>query len=119
MYAAQKYSAQNRLETSREFARQYPDRVPTILSSPHWAFYTFKCCLLPKDMSIREFAEIAFANWKHKFPSGISSILLKVASGSHLNKQSILLKDDDTFDSVATSWLSPDGFLYLTAHTLT
>lgn len=121
MYAAQKYSAQDRVNTSQEFSRKYPNRVPTVLSSPHWPFYSFKCLLVPIDITVRELCEVVFTNWKSKFPEGTTHVLLRVASGSPGATEAAKegpLTPTRTCDDLSRHHLAPDGLLYLTAHTL-
>jgi hypothetical protein len=120
MYATQIYSAQDRVATSQTWAHKYPDRVPTIISSPHWAFYAFKCMLIPHDMSVSEFCGTVHRTWARKFASNVTQILLKVAPGScsHPDTESRPLAFIRTFDDLARNYLASDGFLYLTVHTL-
>ena len=128
MYAAQKYSAEDRVATSQEFASNYPDRIPIILSSPHWNFYSFKCMIVPQLITIRELCDTIMKNWKYKFPGNTSHILLKVATGSIVQQAQPATIDFDferdplpsssTIQMIAQHALSSDGFLWITAHEL-
>ena len=129
MYAAQKYSAEDRVAISQNFAVNYPDRVPLILSSPHWNFYSFKCMLVPQLITIRELCDVILKKWKRKFPTSVSHLLLKVASGSipqttddHTSIDFDFERDplpaSSTIQMIAQYALSSDGFLYVTAHEL-
>ena len=119
MYATQKYSAEDRVKTSQEWAHEYPDRIPIIVSSSHWAFYKFRCMLVPQDMTIQELCTTMYHNWRTTFPKDTSHLYLKVAQGSSDSEiVTHSLTPTWTVHQVAQSSLSPDGFLYLVAHKL-
>lgn len=110
MYATQKYTATDRVAVAQEWSAKYPDRVAVVLSSPHWAFYCFKCMLVPKYMAVRELAETILKSWTSKFPSGTTHVLLKTPAVADP------LSPEWTIYETASKRLGPDGFLYLTAH---
>lgn len=130
MYATQKYNASDRLATSRAFARDYPDRVPIILSSPHWSFYSFRCMLAPLDITVRELSQIVLSNWTSKFPKHTTHVLLKVVPESVDKRRELdsSLEFDFQHDPLPNSTplrlvnkhaIGADGFLWLSAHIMT
>ncbi len=111
MYATQKYSARDRVETAQHWARQYPTRVAVIVSSPVWRFYCFKCLLVPRDMTVRQCVSIIHRQWNYKFASTVQSLMMRPVHGA---KELISL--DCTMDALAQTILGRDGLLYVTVH---
>lgn len=117
MYAAQKYSADDRIATAQHWARTYPDRVPVILSSPHWSFHSFKCLLVPGTMDLKSLSTIVLTKWGRKFSKLPDRIVLDLAPGSCLLMPD-MLDPTTSCAHLSTQHASSDGLLYLTARVI-
>lgn len=76
MFATRKYTARDRIETAREFAHKYPDRVAVLVDSPHWRFFSFKCLLVPKNCTVSVLTDVICDKWSYKFKQSNPRLIL-------------------------------------------
>jgi hypothetical protein len=117
MYAAQKYSAEDRIATAQHWARAHPDRVPIVLSSPHWPFHSFKCLMAPGTLVLAELGEIVRNKWGYKFSTPPDRVILEVVPGSCPLPPTTI---DPAVSCAALSkhHANSDGLLYLAARVI-
>ena len=110
VYAQKKYSAQDRIETAQSWMREYPERVPVVIYSTHWPFYSFKCLLAELELTVEELVSTILKQWSHKFPPKTTNLIL------HLYKHKSILQNDQTMEDLHHQLTAhSDGILYIHA----
>lgn len=108
MFALQKYSLRNRLETTQYWRQNYSNRVAIVFDSSKWYFYKFRCLLVPESLTIQELTFIIKSRW---FPD--SSIQLQAYQHPDRTTQNLI--PTDICGTVQQNYQYPDGVLYLRA----